>query len=180
MQQNYNSFLLGFNSASKYIQIKAGEIGLYNGTINNSEKRAVIDEQGIRFYRDGYYVGLIGTNRYSGNSAHKGLVFDLDAQGKYMAFAELPNASAGAYTTMLCFSRANSIYKEYGLHLGCNFYCHGHKIINPQWEGGNGINATINYVQILSVDSSGNPTRWGPNGRMVFKNGILMDLNYYA
>ena len=180
MQQNYNSFLLGFNSASKYIQIKAGEIGLYNGTINNSEKRAVIDEQGIRFYRDGYYVGLIGTNRYSGNSAHKGLVFDLDAQGKYMAFAELPNASAGAYTTMLCFSRANSIYKEYGLHLGCNFYCHGHKIINPQWEGGNGINATINYVQILSVDSSGNPTRWGPNGRMVFKNGVLMDLNYYA
>ena len=39
MQQNYNSFLLGFNSASKYIQIKAGEIGLYNGTINNSEKK---------------------------------------------------------------------------------------------------------------------------------------------
>lgn len=180
MQQNYNSFLLGFNAASKYIQIKAGEIGFYNGTINNSEKRAIMDEQGIRFYRDGYYVGLIGTNRYADNPSHKGLVFDLDAQGKYMAFAELPNSSASSYKTILCFSRANSIYPEYGLHLGCNFYCHGYKLIKPQWEGGSGITATINYVQILSVDSNGKPTKWGPNGRMVFKDGVLMDLNYYA
>lgn len=179
MQQNYNSFLLGFNAASKYIQIKAGEIGLYNGTINNTEKRAILDETGFRFYRDNYYVGKIGTNQYSGNSAHKGLVFDLDYQGKYMAFAEKPNSTAGSYTTMLCFSRASSIYSEYGLHLGCNLYCHGFKLIKPQWEGGAGITATIKYVQIISVDSSGKPTKWGPNGRMVFKDGVLMDLTYY-
>lgn len=179
MQQNYNSFLLGFNAASKYIQIKAGEIGLYNGTINNAQKRAILNETGFHFYRDDYYVGKIGTNYYSANSAHKGLVFDLDYQGKYMAFAEKPSSSAGSYTTMLCFSRAGSIYSEYGLHLGCDFYCHGHKLYNPQWEGGYGITATINYVQVLSVDSTGKVTKWGSNGRMVFKNGILMDLNYY-
>lgn len=31
MRQNYNNFLLGFNNASKYVQITAGQIGLYDG-----------------------------------------------------------------------------------------------------------------------------------------------------
>lgn len=180
MQQNYNSFLLGFNAASKYVQIKAGEIGLYNGTVSNTGKRAVMNESGFHFYRDNYYVGKIGTNEYSGNKAHKGLVFDLDVQGKYMAFSQKASSSATSYTTMLCFSRASSIYSEYGLHLGANLYCHGFKLIGPQWDGGSGTTATINYVQVLSVDSSGKVTKWGPNGRMVFKNGILMDLTYYS
>ncbi len=180
MQQNYNSFLLGFNAASKYVQIKAGEIGLYNGTVSNTGKRAVMNESGFHFYRDNYYVGKIGTNQYSGNTAHKGLVFDLDYQGKYMAFSQKKTSSATSFTTMLCFSRANSIYTEYGLHLGCDMYCHNFKIVDPKWEGGNGVTATINYVQVLSVDSTGKVTKWGSNGRMTFKNGILMDLNYYS
>jgi len=180
MQQNYNSFLLGFNNASKYVQIKAGEIGFYNGTISNAQKRAILDENGIHFYRDNYYVGMIGTNQHSGNSSHKGLVFDLDYQGKYMAFAQAASSSATSYKTILCFSRANSIYTEYGLHLGCNLYCHGFKIMEPQWDGGSGVTTTINYVQVLSVDSTGKVTKWGANGSMTFKNGILMDLNYYS
>ena len=50
----------------------------------------------------------------------EGLVFDLEPQGKYMAFAQKASASASSYTTMLCFSRANSIYDEYGVNMGCN------------------------------------------------------------
>ncbi len=180
MQQNYNSFLLGFNNASKYVQITAGEIGLYNGTISTAQKRAVFDENGIHFYRDSYYVGKIGTNQYSGNSAHKGLVFDLDYQGKYMAFSQKASSSATSYTTMLCFSRASSIYSQYGMHLGCDLYAHGWKLRDVQWPDGYGITATINYVQVLSVNSSGTVTKWGANGKMVFKNGILMDLTYYT
>ena len=41
-------------------------------------------------------------------------------EGKYMAFAQKASSSATSYTTMLCFSRANSIYDEYGVNLGCN------------------------------------------------------------
>ena len=80
---------------------------------------------------------------------------------------------------MLCFSRSGSIYSDYGIHLGCNFYAHGFKIVDPQWRDGFGVNATINFVQILSMNSNGTVASWGPNGRMVFKDGILMDLNYY-
>lgn len=180
MRQNYNSFLLGFNGASRYVQITAGEIGLYNGSIDSSNKRAVFDENGNHFYRDGKYIGKIGTNVWSGNSSHKGLVFDLDSEGKYMAFSQEESANAGSYTTMLCFSRSNSIYSQYGIHLGCNLYAHGFKIVDPQWETGFGVNATINFVQILDMNSDGTVSRWGSNGRMVFKDGVLMDLNYYG
>ena len=179
MRQNYNSFLLGFNSASSYVQITVGEIGLYNGTIDSSHKRASFDENGNHFYRDGKYIGKIGTNVWSANSSHKGLVFDLDSEGKYMAFSQQEYANSGSYTTMLCFSRSGSIYSDYGIHLGCNFYAHGFKIVDPQWRDGFGVNATINFVQILRMNKNGKVASWGPNGRMVFKDGILMDLNYY-
>ena len=118
--QYYNNVIIAFNKNSKYVQINPGEIAIYNYGVKNSKKRAVFDESGNHFYRDGYYVGAIGTNQWSGNNAHKGLVFDLEPQGKYMAFAQKASASATSYTTMLCFSRANSIYDEYGVNLGCN------------------------------------------------------------
>lgn len=118
--QYYNNVIIAFNKNSKYVQINPGEIAIYNYGVENSKKRAVFDETGNHFYRDGYYVGTIGTNQWSGNNAHKGLVFDLEPQGKYMAFAQKASSSATSYTTMLCFSRANSIYDEYGVNLGCN------------------------------------------------------------
>ncbi|MFR2881276.1 MAG: hypothetical protein ACLTC8_10250 [Lachnospiraceae bacterium] len=118
--QYYNNVIIAFNKNSKYVQINPGEIAIYNYGVENSKKRAVFDETGNHFYRDGYYVGTIGTNQWSGNNAHKGLVFDLEPQGKYMAFAQKASSSATSYTTMLCFSRANSIYDEYGVNMGCN------------------------------------------------------------
>lgn len=118
--QYYDNVIIAFNKNSKYVQINPGEIAIYNYGVENSKKRTVFDESGNHFYRDGYYVGAIGTNQWSGNNAHKGLVFDLEPEGKYMAFAQKASSSATSYTTMLCFSRANSIYDEYGVNMGCN------------------------------------------------------------
>lgn len=60
---------------------------------------------GEHFYRGGTYVGKIGTNQWSGNAAHKGLVFDLEYTGKYMAWCYQKTSGASSYTTMLCFHR---------------------------------------------------------------------------
>jgi phage minor structural protein len=128
--QNAYNVRVAWNNNSKYIQLEYGQLAIYNGDVTAAEKRAVFDERGNHFYRDGYYVGKIGTNEWSGNNAHKGLVFDLDYQGKYMAFAQMKSQSAGSYTTMLCFSRANSIYDQYGIHLGCDFYGHWFDMYN--------------------------------------------------
>lgn len=128
--QNAYNVRVAWNGNSKYIQLEAGQLAIYNGEVSTSQKRAVFDEQGNHFYRDGDYVGKIGTNQWSGNNAHKGLVFDLDYQGKYMAFAQMKSQGAGSYTTMLCFSRAGSIYDQYGIHLGCDFYGHWFDMYN--------------------------------------------------
>ena len=128
--QNAYNVRVAWNNNSNYIQLESGKIAIYNGEVTTDQKRAVFDQNGNHFYRDGYYVGKIGTNYWSDNNTHKGLVFDLDYQGKYMAFAQKKSQNAGAYSTMLCFSRENSIYDQYGMHLGCNFYGHWFDMYN--------------------------------------------------
>lgn len=128
--QYYNNVLVAFNNSSKYVQISAGQIAIYNGEVTTKGKRAVFDQSGNAFYRDNYFVGRIGTNEWKSNSAHKGLTFDLEYQGKYMAWAQEESSGATSYDTILCYSRANSIYTEKGLHFGCNMYAHGWNLYN--------------------------------------------------
>lgn len=126
--QYYDNVIAAFNNSSKYVQLRAGEINIYNGKVDTEHLRSRFDEIGNRFWRDNYYVGCIGTNEWKANGAHKGLVFDLEYQGKYMAWARQEEAASGSYTTVLCYSRANSIYSDEGLHLGANLYAHGFTI----------------------------------------------------
>lgn len=137
--QYYNNVIVAFNNSSKYVQLKEGEINIYNGKVDAEHLRSRFDEVGNRFWRDNYYVGCIGTNQWSGNNAHKGLVFDLEYQGKYMAWARQAEAQSGSYTTVLCYSRANSIYTDEGLHLGAKLYAHGFEI-----NGANHKNSSAN------------------------------------
>lgn len=137
--QYYNNVIVAFNNSSKYVQLKAGEINIYNGKVDAEHLRSQFDEVGNRFWRDNYYIGCIGTNQWSGNNAHKGLVFDLEYQGKYMAWARQAEAQSGSYTTILCYSRANSIYTDEGLHLGAKLYAHGFEI-----NGANHKNSSAN------------------------------------
>lgn len=155
--QYYDNVIVAFNNNSKYVQIKAGEIAIFNNGVEESKKRAVFDENGNHFYRDGYYVGKIGTNQWAENNKHKGLVFDLEPQGKYMAFAQKQSATSAYYTTMLCFSRANSIYDEYGMHLGCDLYGEWYtlskfKIGEISAGGYSAMNGTIPII--TSIESS--------------------------
>ena len=126
--QYYDNVIAAFNNSSKYVQLKAGEINIYNGKVDAEHLRSRFDETGNKFWRDNYYVGRIGTNQWEDNNAHKGLVFDLEYQGKYMAWARQTEAANGNYTAVLCYSRANSIYSNEGLHLGADLYAHGFTI----------------------------------------------------
>lgn len=133
--QNASSVKIAWNNISKYIEFESGELRIYDSTASNHKLRAKFNDSGNHFYRDDYYVGKIGTNQWSDDDTHKGLVFDLDYQGKYMAFAQKASSTASGYTTMLCFSRANSIYNNYGMHLGCNLYGHNNTIKDVYLDG---------------------------------------------
>lgn len=172
--QYYNNVLVAFNNSSKYVQISAGQIAIYNGEVTTKGKRAVFDQSGNAFYRDNYFVGRIGTNEWKSNSAHKGLTFDLEYQGKYMAWAQEESSSATSYDTILCYSRANSIYTEKGLHFGCNVYAHGWNLYNADlrntsYDGYSSWTGEIPIITKIQANSDGNITWWSSS--ITVRNG---------
>lgn len=172
--QYYNNVLVAFNNSSKYVQISAGQIAIYNGEVTTKGKRAVFDQSGNAFYRDNYFVGRIGTNEWKSNSAHKGLTFDLEYQGKYMAWAQEESSSATSYNTILCYSRANSIYTEKGLHFGCNVYAHGWNLYNADlrktsYDGYSGWTGKIPIITKIQANSDGTITWWSSS--ITVRNG---------
>lgn len=175
--QNAYNVRVAWNNNSKYIQLEYGQLAIYNGDVTAAEKRAVFDEQGNHFYRDGYYVGKIGTNEWSGNNAHKGLVFDLDYQGKYMAFAQKKSQGAGSYTTMLCFSRENSIYDQYGIHLGCDFYGHWFDMYNVDLHdvniNGYGVADGKSIPIVTEIHDNGNGTVGWTTSSINVRGGMI-------
>lgn len=175
--QNAYNVRVAWNNNSKYIQLEYGQLAIYNGDVTAAEKRAVFDERGNHFYRDGYYVGKIGTNEWSGNNAHKGLVFDLDYQGKYMAFAQMKSQGAGSYTTMLCFSRAGSIYDQYGIHLGCDFYGHWFDMYNVDLHdvniNGYGVADGKSIPIVTEIHDNGNGTVGWTTASISVRGGMI-------
>lgn len=172
--QYYNNVLVAFNNSSKYVQISAGQIAIYNGEVTTKGKRAVFDQSGNAFYRDNYFVGQIGTNEWKSNSAHKGLTFDLEYQGKYMAWAQEESSSATSYDTILCYSRANSIYTEKGLHFGCNMYAHGWNLYNADlrntsYDGYTSWSGSIPIITKIQANSDGTITWWSSS--ITVRNG---------
>lgn len=175
--QYYNNVIVAFNNSSKYVQLKAGEINIYNGKVDAEHLRSRFDEVGNRFWRDNYYVGCIGTNQWSDNNAHKGLVFDLEYQGKYMAWARQAEAQSGSYTTVLCYSRANSIYTDEGLHLGAKLYAHGFEIngANHKNSSANGYTVADNKrVSIITeIHDNGNGTIGWTTSSITVRDGAI-------
>lgn len=172
--QYYNNVLVAFNNSSKYVQISAGQIAIYNGEVTTKGKRAVFDQSGNAFYRDNYFVGRIGTNEWKSNSAHKGLTFDLEYQGKYMAWAQEESSGATSYDTILCYSRANSIYTEKGLHFGCNMYAHGWNLYNADlrntsYDGYTSWSGSIPIITKIQANSDGTITWWSSS--ITVRNG---------
>ena len=172
--QYYNNVLVAFNNSSKYVQISAGQIAIYNGEVTTKGKRAVFDQSGNAFYRDNYFVGRIGTNEWKDNSTHKGLSFDLEYQGKYMAWAQEESSSATSYDTILCYSRATSIYTEKGLHFGCNMYANGWNLYNADlrntsYDGYTSWSGSIPIITKIQANSDGTITWWSSS--ITVRNG---------
>lgn len=174
--QYYNNVLVAFNNSSKYVQISAGAISIYNGTVDSDGLMSKFNSSGEHFYRDGYYVGKIGTNQWSDNTSHKGLVFDLEYQGKYMCWAQAASSSASTYTTVLTYSRANSIYTEAGLHAGCNLY--GENYTLSDFKIGSisagGYTAFTGAIPIVNTFTSSNGSSSWTYSKLRVYNGIIV------
>lgn len=174
LTQYYDRVIVAFNNNSRYVQISAGEIAIYDASVTSSKKRSSFDRNGSHFWRDGYEIGNIGTNYYSENNSLRGLVFDLEYDGSYMTWSVKKSANAGYYTMMWAYThRAIGDWAANRLHAGCDIDMHGYTLRNPYFEGG-GITGTLNFVQIKAMDKDGTVATWVNGCKLEFKNGILI------
>ena len=174
--QNAYSVRVAWNNNSNYIQLEAGQLAIYNGSVSTSQKRAVFDENGNHFHRDSYYVEKIGTNQLSSDNSKKRLNFDLEYQGSYITWAAKQSSTSDTYTMQWTYvqnGKGWSNYTENTLHAGCDIDMHYYTLKNVNFEGG-GINGTLNMVQPLSVNSDGTLSQWSNGCSLQFKNGILI------
>lgn len=177
IQQNASAVKIAWNNISKYIQFESGELRIYDSAVSSSQKLvSKFNYNGCHFYRNDYYVGKIGTNELQSDSSKKGLNFDLESNGAYMTWASKDSSSANVYTMKWTYVQKGKGWSNYTageLHAGCNVDMHGWTLKNPSFEGG-GINGTLNFVQILRMDSDGTVASWSNGCKMQFKNGILI------
>ena len=173
VRQSATDIQIAWNNISKYIQFEHGSIGIYDGSVTSSKKRSMFDEDGIHFYRDGYYVGKIGTNYWDNYIYKKGLVFDLEYEGAFMSWSVKENKSDNAYTTKWMYTKDYfNGYSSDTLNAGCDINMNGHKLKNVDFEGG-GLTGTLRFKQINSVDSDGTANSWN-SAMLKFENGILV------
>lgn len=177
IQQNASAVKIAWNNISKYVQFESGELRIYDSAVTSSQKLvSKFNYNGCHFYRNDYYVGKIGTNELQSDSSKKGLNFDLEPNGAYMTWASKDSSSANVYTMKWTYVQKGKGWGNYTageLHAGCNVDMHGWTLKNPSFEGG-GINGTLNFVQILRMDSDGTVASWSNGCKMQFKNGILI------
>lgn len=191
-QLTTNGIVARSADVSGKITATTGKIGGFNiNSSSISNDAMTLASNGMRLKRNGKEIGLIGTNGLKADNSKSGLNFDMEESGDYMTWAAKKSASADVYTMFLVYAKSSLPMDGGGswsgntLHMSANTDFHNYILnnayIDPNSGGANGgITATINFVQVLAMNSDGTVARWGPNARMVFKRGMLVDLSYYT
>ena len=171
LTQNAEYLRLAWNNISKYIQFENAGMSFYEGgQINNNKLVARLNDSGYQMWRDGYYLGAIGTNSYKEDISKKGIQFDLNYDGWFMGWAYQTQKNADHYNWKWVYSSGNfATYKANTLNTGCDIDLHGYNLrngyINPtnfQVEGG----VTTDSYDFMLAD--------GRSLTIRFKNGFAL------
>lgn len=172
-----------WNLSSGYLRTTSGYIGgltIENSYIGNSMFRLM--SNGIHFYYSNYEVGKIGTNRYTGDSSKRGLVFDLENDGAYMTWSVKESASDDAYMMKLSYiNKAFGGFSADTVALGCDLDGRNYEArnfwIDPDSGGASGgITNTLTGMLPTSINSDGTVSHWTSNVRLQFKRGLLVGM----
>ena len=182
LTQNAQYLKLAWNNISKYIQFENAGMSFYEGgQVNDNKLVARLNDSGYQMWRDGYYLGSIGTNSYKQDRSKKGIQFDLNYDGWFMGWAYQTSRNADAYTWKWVYSSGNfATYKADTLNAGCDIDMQNNEIKNvilkstniTVWDGENG---TFRFSLPVSFQSDGRAYQWHDNCYLTFKNGLLID-----
>lgn len=171
LTQNAEYLRLAWNNISKFIQFENGGMSFYEGgNVSQNKLTAIVNDQGYQFWRDGYYLGLMGTSSYKHDIAKKGIQFNLAYDGWFMGWAYQESKTNNAYTWKWVYaSGAFSDYKKDSLNAWCDIDLHGYNLrngyINPTnflVEGG----VTTDSYDFMLAD--------GRSLTIRFKNGFAL------
>ena len=173
-------------SASGYLTSTSGKIGGFNISSYSIYNDIIsLSSTGLKFMRDNYNIGTFGTNVISGHSDQRGLVMDIEKDCNYITWAARTGDS-GQYMMKLSYiNQDTSGFNNTGrLYLGCPFdgnnYTAYRLLLDPDSSGAvGGITGTINFVQVLDMESDGTVGRWSNNCSMTFKRGMLVSGRWY-
>ena len=176
ISQNAYNVKIAWNNNTKCVQFEGNGITLYEGEVSQNAKRVVLDFYGNNFYRDGYYIGAIRTNRAKDTDI-RGLSFNLEPYGSYMIWSERDSKEDETYKAKLCYSRANTMYAEEGLHVGCNIYGHWFTLNNfhiGEISAG-GYTAYTGSIPIINrITDNGDGTITWDYTNLQVRNGIVV------
>ena len=175
-------------TSSGVITATSGTIGGFtidSSSIRNSGMR--LSNQGVFVSYKGEEIGHIHSNAWADNDSVRGLTFDLENNGDYMAWGWKRNASDNLYTWRLIYcSRAMSSYGADTLNVCCPLHVWAtpdfHNRIaknfwfDPRTGGANG-GITVNtstFVLPKRMNSNGTVAEWTTGCYMQFKAGVLM------
>lgn len=166
-----------WNLSSGYLRTTSGYIGgltIENSYIGNSTFKLM--SNGIHFYYSDYEVGKIGTNRYTGDSSKRGLVFDLEDEGAYMTWSVREAASDDSYTMKLSYiNKAFGGFTADTVALGCDLDGRDYKArnfwIDPNSGGVSGGKTLVSGSSMGTVRlTSPSGSYWDVN----VKNGVII------
>ena len=166
-----------WNLSSGYLQTTSGYIGgltIENSYIGNSTFKLM--SNGIHFYYSDYEVGKIGTNRYTGDSSKRGLVFNLEDEGAYMTWSVREAASDDSYTMKLSYiNKAFGGFTADTVALGCDLDGRDFKArnfwIDPNSGGVSGGKTLVSGSSMGTVRlTSPSGSYWDVN----VKNGVII------
>lgn len=146
IEQNATAVKIAWNNYSQYIQFEYSRLCVYDSSISSSKKLVMsLGYNGMYLYRkdDGNPVGNIGTNQWVGDANIKGLVFDLETNGRYMTWASKDNPSDSTYTMKLTYCRSGFGNLPAGLSVGCD--------LDMKWYNINNCNIVKNHGGVNSL-----------------------------
>jgi phage minor structural protein len=182
LTQNAQYLRLAWNNISKYIQFENAGMSFYEGgQVNDNKLVARLNDSGYQMWRDGYYLGSIGTNKFKRDESKKGIQFDLEYDGAFMGWAYRTSRTADAYSWKWVYSASSfGGFSSDTINAGCNVDLHNNELRNAiiksdaitVWDG---VNSTFRFALPTSFQDDGRAYQWHDDCYLKFRNGLLID-----
>ena len=183
LTQNAKSLKLAWNNISKFIQFEDVGMSFYEGgDVSQNKLTARITDENFAFWKDGYRLGHIGSNKYINDYSKKGIVFDLENEGSYMTWAYKTKKGSEVYDMKWTYA-AQSFdgYEADTLNAGCDIDMRWKKIRRVEFDldsvsfKGGAISNTFHFALATNYNSDGTASYVYNSCFMTFKNGILIN-----